>query len=323
MRLILILFCVLTLSACFPDNDEKQENTEAVEDVMPAPAPEQISEDIEAEEKSSQTETPAIKEDGFPAALMINGKPFDPICLDAQNSMEEELKTIDLTACDTEAYKNIEHFQTKPYERAASYEYDDIGLSKPFISYQYVGAVDAPVDAPFPLIIRWSGGGTGQFSALYKMKRSGNTLEVLKGYAGGDRCNNGIDNAFVDGEGQLNYEVNITPYDILKLGAKKDDNFLQSVKPYDDIDDCAGCCYGLARYSEDEFAGMTLGDNLERFLIQEDTSEGETLEKSKQDCFDEIISLQLQANQSHFAPEELKTLTREIEHTCLGRIEGE
>lgn len=272
----------------------------------------------------------------FPPALLYNGEPLDPLCFASQMNMDQAPQTINLSpeACRHDNLVDPKYFSQGPYDRAVHFDYKntEAGMGRPFLMVQYAGPalkdVNGDIAHPaleekIPVIIRTSGGGTGQFSTLYKMQRvDEHTLIITDTLAAGDRCNSDITEAFLDADGDLNYAVNLTPYTMVVLGGDENRPFLESVRPYDDLDDCAACCYGKAHYNEDELGYVTLNDDLRGLTSNKDESVS-LVEQTKQMCFDELIALQFQAGQTRFSPGEWETFIGEVEHTCLGRLEGE
>jgi len=258
----------------------------------------------------------------FPA-IEMEGKPFDPACLATQMSMESELEFIDLHACESPDIKPGEYFENEQVTRGISYTYtsegDTMGMSKPYIAYNAFPLAD-PNNPDFGIIITWSGGGTGNFSTLYKMRREGDMLHVLKTYAGGDRCNGGIGSAGLNEKGQMSYGINITPYDMLVLGGDPNRAALDTVEPFEDLDACAICCYGQAHFAEDDFTGVTLNEELNDWLERK-YPEGEqpAPEQERQACFDTMISEQASDGKNSFTVSEWERFINQVEQKCLGK----
>lgn len=262
----------------------------------------------------------------FPA-IEIDGTPFDPICFATQISMESELEYIDLNACESADIIPGEHFNNEDGTHGVTYRYaeeeENGGMSMPYVAYNAIPLAppnDRDFQPEFGIVVTWSGGGTGQFSTLYKMRREDDTLHVLKTYAGGDRCNGGIGSAGLDEQGRISYGINITPYDMLVLGGDPNRSVLDTVEPYDDLDACAACCYGQAHFTEDEFNGVTLSESLGEWLDSK-YADGEqpAPEQEKQACFDELIGAQHDSGKVSFSVNEWENLIRKIEEVCLGK----
>ncbi len=341
MKNLLCALLVLGLTACLPENDQSAadapERPLAMEST-PSDSDEEVitTEHADVEEGTSATaSTPAAIL--FPPALLYNGEPIDPLCFAVQMSGEDSPQRINLTpdSCRSDDLTDLEYFSKGPYDRAVHYQYADIedSMGRPYMMIQYAGPAlegvsgeitHPAIDEAVPVIIRTSGGGTGQFSTLYKMQRvDEQTLAVTETIAAGDRCNSGITEAFLDADGDLNYALNLTPYTMVVLGGDEDRAFMDSVEPYDDLDDCAACCYGEAHYNEDQLGYITLNENAREMITGKEYREASLVEQTKQMCFDELIALQFQAGQTSFTPTEWETFITEVEHTCLGRQEGQ
>lgn len=252
----------------------------------------------------------------LPGALMIGGAPVDPLCFDALGG--EPTQTIALTDCG-KGLKVLKRSDDGPKQFVSfQYEGDDLGgMSTPYIEYEYLGSAQ---NAGL-ILVRWSGGGTGHFSTLGLFKRDDKVLTVKDVLAGGDRCNGGVDSASIDAKGHILYKLNITPYDMLALGGDPQRPFMSQVSAYDDLDACAACCYGTAGYVDNELTTISVSpDALETLKSRgaNDYAEG-----SKQQCFDEALLRNTQSGILDYSAEDWETLMREVEHVCLGRVEGE
>lgn len=101
-------------------------------------------------------------------------------------------------------------------------------------------------DGRWVAAVNQSGGGNGSLGSVWAFDRheqSGAGDEILsiqRLYAGGDRCNGGVDKAVVDHSGIL-VSVSITPVGLLQAMDK-------TLTGLDDLPDCAACCIGTARY---------------------------------------------------------------------------
>lgn len=271
--------------------------------------------------------TPPLSDMPVPAAILHHDKPIDPMCFAAQFSMESELEMIDLNACDSTQITALEYWENEDGTRAVTYKYNDdefAGVPYPYMAYRAIPDPSHPDSPDIGILTTWSGGGTGQFSTLYKMRREGDFLYVLKIYAGGDRCNGGIGSAEMDEQGRMSYGINITPYDMLVLGGDPNRTILNTVEPFDDLDACAACCYGEAHFREDIFEKITLNPELpERLADKYDQGQDPAPEQEIQACFDNLVALQFEGSSTEYDTADWESFIGEIEHTCLGRMEGE
>jgi hypothetical protein len=109
-----------------------------------------------------------------------------------------------------------------------------------YIQYKVVGQAESEVY----ILVYENTGGSGQFSTLMVMERTGNTLTIIDRVAAGDRCNGGVVGSSYNRDG-LTYAINMTPYDLLVLTAST------TLQPYDDLESSAASCFGHAHYRYD------------------------------------------------------------------------
>jgi len=126
----------------------------------------------------------------------------------------------------------------------------------------------------------WNGGGSGTFTEVLAVTVKNGTLFINKRYGGGDRCNGGISDVGFTPDDTLYIKQNMTPYDMLTFGRN---DYQQLVEPYDDLKDCASCCYGvLETRGEDPYA-VYLAENLQSEIERS----GEAIsDDTTQACFD-------------------------------------
>lgn len=270
-----------------------------------------------------------------PPALLVDGKVFDPVCFlnDWGQSPPEEsgdgVSFYPLEGC------RIGEIAVTPNEKTpdakfvgASYaedfydhEADEVYTSNGYIAYRYVGDYNGQK----AMIVAENGGGSGIFTTLafYKLDDhkmdDGATVKVLrqiKTIAGGDRCMGGMHEAKITDKG-LVYSQNATAYDMLFLAGNPERPFLQE-PVIDKVQSCALCCYAHAHFDSDGFTGMTLNrENLSNLQPDEDGQD------SPQGCIDGLVKMNLEYGDGVFDVEGTESFIREIEHTCLGRMEGE
>lgn len=257
----------------------------------------------------------------FPASMMYYGTPIDPMCFAQMGNSEEVQEIIQLDQCDNGAFVVEEYFFDKPYSRGAAYrDADDeepMGIARPYVMYEIVPPQDMSSDEVL-IQITWSGGGTGQFSSLFKMKRDGDTLRVIRPYGGGDRCNNGVHHYKIDESGAVVYGLNATPYDLVAMGGDPERAVMQSLPAYDVLDACAACCYGTLNYNEGRFYGVSLSENLAETLASRNYSAEAQEEQSKQLCLDKMLGdLLASSPQRDFADHEWAAFIAEFEADCL------
>lgn len=212
-------------------------------------------------------------------ALLADGKPVDPLCFAPYLLGAGQEDDIALTGCgagyvaDNTHYAGIEGYIGTGFTDAA--DPDARGMRPAFIAYRVVGPVAGGATA---ITLTGSGGGTGVFSTLFTARQEGDVLKIEDFYAGGDRCNGGLTGAAV-ADGTLTYDVNITPYDFLMLGGAGEP---AGIAAYDDMDACAACCMGTARYEGREFTGVQVEGHFD--------ANARPPEQTVQICFDTIMA---------------------------------
>ncbi|MBU0799815.1 MAG: hypothetical protein KKA05_02310 [Alphaproteobacteria bacterium] len=303
---ILSACAVLTLSAC-----KKEEQATA-----PAPAPAATSvvlpDGMPPQPEASVIALPPHKAPASPApsvALQKNGQPVDPYCFVQTWEQNVNAAIIDLNACeDADNVRVADSDQYTPSDGFVGTAYRPAGAdaenmpAHAYIEYKYLGDVDG--DAA--VLIRESGGGTGQFTSLYLFKRVDDTLQVTRNIAGGDRCNGGIESAALS-DGALRYSINLTPMALYAQGGGRTDGM-----DVEDLPDCATCCYAQAHYNNETLESISLDSDLPNLLSQRTLGGADAAS-----CFDTIVQGNITAGETNFTPEQLAAFTTRIQTTCL------
>lgn len=240
---------------------------------------------------------------GLPDALVVNGAPVDPVCFMVLGG--EGSKTLTLGGC-AQTYKltDIRQEVTEDNYITSMFKYTSDAPDAPpsMIRYKYLGETEKG----YTVLVESSGGGTGQFSSVYTLGENNGDLEILDTIAGGDRCNGGIESASVV-EGELIFNQYVTPFDFLDLA----DNNPYGLKAYDDLEACAACCYGIARYNGEGFKGISVIIDAER-LDSDDASP----ERGMQNCFDKVLKSRMDIGQIDMPTEVVKSFVQEFHAAC-------
>ena len=340
--LSLVIMLILPLNACKDDQAAQDNQTKEARNERQTKADEGKnrqavqSERQRASENSTENEgidkeeaiiAEAVDENGFtmrtPPAFMVKGKVLDPICF--TNDLSGKAPEYD---GDGESYYAVENCRSEtlnvtpiyPSENpdfvSASYE-DATQGKKGFISYQFAGNYKGSKG----FLILENTGGSGVFSSFslfnYTEKENpegtAHYLEKVRTIAAGDRCTGGIVEAHAHPKGLI-YKVNLTPYDLLNiLGPAYESEKTQEVSS------CATCCYAYGYYKNDQLEMVTLNTNYKDMLKPDQEGEDETV----MGCIDGLFALNMLSPDVNFKGEDLEVFIREIEHVCLGRIEGE
>jgi len=237
----------------------------------------------------------------LPVELMNDGAPIDPLCFESVSADE----WLDISECIKGEIIKLPPKADDPWANGKvgySYRYkDDSSDAVSYSYYEYVGQWNGS-----PVVLSYSsGGGTGQFSSLVSIERSTSKIRVLQGFAAGDRCNGGITDARIT-VGSLRYGQNMTPIDFLTLA---EDN-PSDVQPYEDLEASASSCFGVARFADDRFTGITLAE-------MPQTHEGGITYKY-QDCFNKLFIATLASGKKELSISELREFTGDFNTNCVG-----
>lgn len=243
--------------------------------------------------------TPTFAAD-FPPELTFNNAPIDAMCFEEVSADE----WVDVARCVKAEIAKL------PADGMEAWAADKIGYSYRYKNdksdatsysyYQYIGQSNGA-----PVVLSYSsGGGTGQFTSLVSIERNAGKIRVLQGFGAGDRCNGGIVDAKIS-FGTLSYGQNMTPIDFLQIA---DDN-PQDLQPYEDLEASAGSCFGVARFEDEKFVGVTLA-------AVPKSQEGGTIYKY-QDCFNTLYRELLAKGKKELSVSELKEFTGEFNQRCV------
>lgn len=252
-----------------------------------------------------------------------NGTPVDPLCFLSNIGTEEE-PIYPTTLCQWEEFVNLDEAPLDP-ERFVSVAYeesyqdpetDEVFKSNGFIGYRAIGHVGQVDGGHEAVLTVENGGGSGTFTTLMLLEMDKNEdndtifheSEVI---AAGDRCMGGIDDAYTE-DSQLHYTQHTTMADMLLLSGDPEREILKS-DLYQSLPYCAACCYGLAHYDENGFTGISFTEKRHKPDADNETAT----------CVENLVNLNVTNGITKFSKEDFDTFVREIEHTCLGRVEGE
>jgi len=256
-------------------------------------------------------------------ALMIEGEEVDPLCF---LSRDDEESGFPVTSCLPDDIELTPaalpetitgNYHATAYEQVLEGGPDDEEAFRfpGFIGYRYLGDFDEHK----AILLIENTGGSGVFTTLMLLDYDevAGQLMPRRYIAGGDRCTGGIVNAAIE-NGKLIYEQSVTPYDMIGLTGDPERALLQS-DAAQQLPFCAVCCYGRALYENETFTGLRFDDGLS-------TQPAEKSYRDDQDaaaCFDRLVALNIKGGHSAFDAEGFSYFIREVEHVCLGRMEGE
>ncbi|MCW8416713.1 hypothetical protein OQJ18_14380 [Fluoribacter dumoffii] len=184
-----------------------------------------------------------------PPALMFHNKPVDALCF-----FNFEGKEIDLERCGLAKTKygvkgHNSNLMAKGY---IGYNWQDPEDPGPAEGYSYYKFFSAGKNLYWVYTIN-SGGGTGEFTTLYQVKRKNTTTLEAEMLIGGDRCNGGIQNVSLENH-HLIFSQNLTAFDFIALSKTS----APQLKAYDDLAACAICCVAEAYYELNSDAKLQL-----------------------------------------------------------------
>ena len=219
---------------------------------------------------------------GKSQALMIDGKPIDISCLIAMD-------TYDSSRFDLAPAKNCAHDKIVPERGKSSeggmigfsyrYKGDDPSSASSYFYYSYLGEHQGQQI----LFTQSGGGGTGHFTNVFGLKRQGDKLKRVAEYAGGDRCNGGVENAKIVGD-KISVRINATPAAIIELTEAAPEAVFAA------LDDSAISCAGLVTLEiattpkSQAIAGLQLNEDYAR-MTRATTGAG-----PEQACFNALFA---------------------------------
>lgn len=179
------------------------------------------------------------------------------------------------------------------------------------IGYRYLGEVEAHK----AVWLVENSGGSGIFTTLVLLdlveSEDGKFLKPFKGIAFGDRCSGGISDAQIV-NGQLVYDRDMTPYDLMSLTGDPDREILQSAE-IGQLPACSVCCYGKAHYEGEDFAGVLFDQRLPEGIAAKTYQEGSSVEK----CFDDQLVAALKDGKFYLNADDFAAFVGTVEKSCL------
>lgn len=239
-----------------------------------------------------------------PADLMFHDKPIDPLCF-----FNIEGKTIDLEQCGVEKEKYVVkgHNSQLIAKGYIGYNWQDPQFPDSTEGYSYYKFFNAGESLYWLYTIN-SGGGTGEFTAIHRVKRKNtDTLEV-ETLADGDRCNGGLHDV-AEINNHLHFSQNLTAYDLIALSKNLD----PTVKAYDDLAACAICCVAKAYYEVNSNAQLKLS-YVDLGTIEETKEMPD--QGALQSCFNQLITSYVTAGKTKLKQNMLDEFAAKFKQTC-------
>ncbi|KTD40227.1 hypothetical protein Lpar_1544 [Legionella parisiensis] len=239
-----------------------------------------------------------------PVDLMFHNKPIDPLCF-----FNIDGKTIDLKQCGQEKEKYVikGHNSQLIAQGYIGYNWQDPQFPDSAEGYSYYRFFNAGENLYWLYTIN-SGGGTGNFTSIHRVKRKNtDTLEV-ETLVDGDRCNGGLQDV-AEINNHLNFSQNLTAYDLIALSKNLD----PKVKAYDDLAACAICCVAKAYYKVN--SNMQLKLSYVDLGATEETQEMPD-QGALQSCFNHLIASYVTAGKTQLKQDMLDGLAAKFKQTC-------
>lgn len=245
----------------------------------------------------------------FPNKLLYANQPIDPLCFEQKENTS--LKNCGIST--NREDKITGHNQKLLNEGFVGFDYvwsDTKNPSYQAQSYSYYKAFPLQNDT-YLIYSVYSGGGSGSFSALHIVKRTGDDLKINT-LTVGDRCNGGIENVKLKNK-IFSYDVNITPFDFLTIA---NDNPHQ-LQAYDALAACAACCAGTASYERPQ----DFANGEEKLISAHLNSSPEDItgmsQGTYQACFNQIYIQYKKSGKDVLNSQELKKFTQLFNQQCV------
>lgn len=239
-----------------------------------------------------------------PRELLYNGKPIDSLCF----SDVPQSNQIDLRNCGAAKSNFIvkEGYAKLLSEGFIGYSWQDREMPSSPQGSTYYRFYPAGNSAFWIYSIN-NGGGSGDFTNIYLVKRQDENTLTIKSVDGGDRCNGGVENVTVNNN-VLSYSVNLTAFDVIALA-----NPNTTLKAYDDLASCAVCCTANANYT------IKADDNpvLANIKLEKFSSATEMPDQGKlQSCFNKLSYEYISKNELTFTQVQLQKFAERFSMAC-------
>lgn len=252
---------------------------------------------------------------GGTVPALPEGAPADvvpPLCIGAIWSASPDAgpATVDLAECRAA----LAH---TPVDQVPGYlvqQRTDFRYPAGWFAYRDLGTLK---DDTWLVLVSENGGGTGDFSALLRLRRDGGSLSLATAMPFGDRCNDGVRQAGPLDERHVLVATNVTSYGLATLEPglhwPEAGDPPEGAVPFDDLDDAAVACVGVGLYVVDALDGtaIRLGAVLDR-LPPTDEGGGRL-----QGCLADAVRYAAPAAPGPMDASQVETMQRRFDSTCL------
>ncbi len=249
----------------------------------------------------------------IPESLMVDGKPADPLCFMAPGVLANG-PSIALKGCGDIGFKRNDApdngYVAREGFTGSAFTVGDENpetMLRGFVEYKYVG----PYKDGEAVLSVWNTGGSGLLSTILVVKRdTPDTLAISERViGGGDRCNNGVGNAWLDGT-DLVYTMNLTPFDLLVFSGDNP----QNLEPMKDLEDSAAGCYATAVVRNSNVRDIMFNDAIvENIKTKRDAGVDLT---AIQRCFDDVFMKKLDEKPGTMSLDGLRTFIQGFNESC-------
>jgi hypothetical protein len=247
----------------------------------------------------------------YPKELLYKGKPIDSLCF---YETQDPNQAVSLASCGINAVnerKVVSQNRKMLAKGFIGYDYNMFvagsksAMPNGYSYYKVIGSVNG---ASLISTVNNSGG-SGQFTAIFMVKREGDEIH-LTSLASGDRCNNGIVDAQVKNQ-QLLFTTYITPYDFLLISNQNPYN----LSGYNDLDSCATCCQAKAIYK----INLAQDTNNVQLLSIDAGQKPVTMENQSnyQTCFNRLLTDYQNKGDNSLNPKQLDEFVHTFNENCV------
>jgi hypothetical protein len=237
------------------------------------------------------------------SAFSFEGKPIHPRCV--RELWHSDSGRLDLGNCRPPS--GFEEWKVRPGYWIAEFPEEEFGGRRPYFAYAPAGRSKAV----FVLSVEEWGGGSGRFTDILIVARSGDELRLVKTLGEGDRCNGGLVSLSVKGS-DVYYSRNTTPMGIIDLAPEE----RLGLFAYKDLDNSASSCAAQIHYKysltdgRGEWLSVTFGERLS-------AEEGWTSRFTCQSCFNKVFNGYVDRGKTELNRAELDEFVREFKKECL------
>lgn len=240
-----------------------------------------------------------------PADLMFHDKPIDALCFFNVEGKEIELKQCGLAKAKYAVKGHNASLIEKGY---IGYNWQDPEYPGPAEGYSYYKFFNAGKNVYWLYTIN-SGGGTGDFTAILRVKRKSTDILEIETLVDGDRCNGGVQDVSAVND-HLSFSQNLTAYDLIALSKKA----APDVKAYDDLAACAICCVAKAYYELSGNAQLQLSYvDLDKVKEIQEMPEQGTL----QPCLNQLFTSYATEGKTKLKHNMLDEFVAKFKQTCI------